>query len=362
MAVNAGLIGTLQPIQTLDTANPLLQAAQIRNQRKVADAQLETNKLAQLDARDKRRLQSVAQGLVGVKSVIDSGGDVGQFLQNRRMELGKQIANGEDVDTKETDEALAMYKQDPTQFGQFVNSSISGLQQLGVLKETETKGGFSLKPGETRYDAHGKAIVTAAGDATGGTKIPSGYRATPDGKGLEPIPGGPAEKENASDAGKLSIAQSFDKNLPEIQKNLVDNFSVTDFNLNRGDTGRSARKLREAIGGALYLKTGAAATPSEVDEQAKLYMPSSTDTKETRQQKVDSLNEFLTQAATIANAGRRKNTQPPSTETQTPEPANKPQVGDAIINGKINYANPKVQQAFDEGYSAQDIINYLGAK
>lgn len=39
-----------------------------------------------------------------------------------------------------------------------------------------------------------------------------------------------------------------------------------------------------------------------------------------------------------------------------------PMSNGAVIEGKINYADPRVQKAFDAGYSEQQIIEYLGGK
>lgn len=55
--------------------------------------------------------------------------------------------------------------------------------------------------------------------------------------------------------------------------------------------------LRTAVANNIYLKTGAAATPGEIEAQMKQYQPSMFDTKEQIERKAASLKQFLTSKA-----------------------------------------------------------------
>lgn len=349
-------------IKTFDGASPLMQFAQMRQQgvdnaqkKKVVDAQVESVNLKNLDDSQKMSLKSTVYGASELASYLENDDIDGaeNFLNQRKSQLVERAKLGENVDMVHTDTALQLLRTDPEKLKQETQRLVKVGTQAGILKESVGKG-FNLKPGETRYDAQGNPLVSAPGSSNAG-KVPTGYRQTPEGN-LEAIPGGPAVKVAAGEAGKLSLAKNFQESLPNIRKNLVENFDKVDFNLMRGETGRARRQLREAIGAALYIKTGAAATESEVDEQEGLYMPTSFDGTETRKQKIDGLENFLGGAANIVATGRggsQEKLQEQQTQGQDTQP---------IIEGKINYADPRVQEAFDNGYTVEQIKQHLGNK
>jgi len=156
---------------------------------------------------------------------------------------------------------------------------------------------------EDRKFKNDKSLLAQKLQAVGGSgyaKAPAGYRYRQDGQ-LEPIPGGPAEK--IADAGRVSLAKTSLGYFPEIEKNFVDDFSLLDYQSNRGKMGRANNKLREAVGAAIYAKTGAAATPKEIDEQITLYAPGWLDTKQTRKEKLGQLKAFLTNFVETSSRG-----------------------------------------------------------
>lgn len=156
--------------------------------------QIANEKIENMSAREKARYDSLILGAAGLNTFLESGDMKGaeQFLTARRMDLGQRIAAGEEVDTRETDEALAMIKSgDQEQIKQLLGTT-QNLVKLGQLRGTLEAGGsegFTLSENQTRFDQFGNII--ASGPAKENDP-PSGYRVAADGN-LEPIPGGPAE-------------------------------------------------------------------------------------------------------------------------------------------------------------------------
>lgn len=154
--------------------------------------------------------------------------------------------------------------------------------------------------------------------------------------GIKPLKGfKPKSKISSEMAGKIALADKFQKELPDIKEYLVDSINPLEFSTNRGNTGRAKRALREGIGAALYLKTGAAATPDEINEQMAIYMPNPLDSKPTREQKVRLLSEFL--GNTAANVRGEESIAPSSNTFSTieqAEKANLPKGTVITINGR----------------------------
>lgn len=128
--------------------------------------------------------------------------------------------------------------------------------------------------------------------------LPEGYMWGADGAAT-PIPGvtiGPKTTEGSEKARKL--AEEGLNALTDYKSALYDpDGSINRTAINFGEITSEGRDLlqplRTAVGNNIYLKTGAAATPGEIDEQLKQYQPSRFDTQEQIERKARSLEQFL---------------------------------------------------------------------
>lgn len=136
--------------ESLDTASPLLNLYKMQQQKdeaerlKANDAvnnelkqqQIVAAKYENASAREKSRLNSVALFSAELNPYLESGDYQtveGKLLQ-RRKELGQRIANGEEVDTTETDQALKLLKENPDQLKKIVSQGMKLGEMTGVFK------------------------------------------------------------------------------------------------------------------------------------------------------------------------------------------------------------------------------------
>ena len=126
----------------------------------------------------------------------------------------------------------------------------------------------------------------------------------------------------ANDAGKIQGANLSTAYLNDVEKKLFpggkyDRMAMMKSYLPGTDEADIRNKIREAIGYALYLKTGAAATPKEIAEQETLYTPGLADSEMTAKSKLDRLKAFL--GSVVQGTGRDKaNGATGSWDQQTP--------------------------------------------
>jgi len=128
---------------------------------KISDEKIKQIKLNRLDKREQSRIKSVITGASVLDGFLESG-DLNRaksFLTQRRDNLLRREALGESIDTSDTDEALELLESNPEQLRSNVKSLVSSGQQLGMLKSTSAKEGFTLKEGEKRFDAKGNLVA-----------------------------------------------------------------------------------------------------------------------------------------------------------------------------------------------------------
>lgn len=168
-----------------------------------------------------------------------------------------------------------------------------------------------------QYDLAGKQLTNRPQQAA-----PSGYRWT-DNNNLEAIPGGPAQQSvNTNEAGRAQLVNSGLAAANKAQTlMLYPDGSVNTKNLTTmwsnipGTEGALARSnMEEAVSSILYLKTGAAATPGEISQQLKIYMPRPWDSKATVQDKIQRFNNFM--SGIQAQTGRTSAAPAPSSQQQ----------------------------------------------
>jgi hypothetical protein len=107
-----------------------------QQQQQLTDLQIANQKVQNLSTREKSRLESSILGLGQVKAFLDAGDTQGaeSYLTRRRQELGQQIAQGFDVDTAETDQALEMLRSNPEQLGKLADAGVQFGYQSGILQ------------------------------------------------------------------------------------------------------------------------------------------------------------------------------------------------------------------------------------
>lgn len=136
--------------QPLDTATPLRQSNidqqnTALNHEKILSQHYET-----LDAREKSRLTSVVSGAVQLESFLKNNDLDGahNFLVNRRNAIQNRMANGENLDTEDTDAALQMLR---TGNVEELMNNIQGLKAAGQVYGILAKNNMPSNVQEWQY-------------------------------------------------------------------------------------------------------------------------------------------------------------------------------------------------------------------
>lgn len=133
-----GLSDAFKTVRNTDIQDQQLaqQQEELGLKKKLTEAQLVESKLKNMSERDKARLNSVAIGSAELNSYLQSGDIEGakSYLMSRRQRLGQQIANGDDVDTTETDQAIKLLDTNPEQLKKITEQGIKLGQLTGALK------------------------------------------------------------------------------------------------------------------------------------------------------------------------------------------------------------------------------------
>jgi hypothetical protein len=203
-----------------------------------------------------------------------------------------------------------------------VAAMIAGLgpdAALPLLAQTAMKGGqWELK------DAAGQPVLFNPRGPNGapqivpipgmqGGKPPAGYRWAEGRPGqLEPIPGGPGEHIAAEVAGRLAIMRTAKPGLPAAREFFTRRWGAGESARNAiggavvaPEYDRHRRTVRLAVEGSLRAMTGAAAPQQEVDQYMEMFMPRVTDPPQIARQKLDMLEQFMSNAEEIVTRGRR---------------------------------------------------------
>lgn len=115
------------------------QAGRVGLENQLTQQQLANAKFESLDAREKSRMTSTVYAATELKGLLDGGNIEGaqSFLDNRKAQLQKRIAAGENVDTQETDHALKLLREDPEKLKAGLSPYIQFGQMTGILKNPE---------------------------------------------------------------------------------------------------------------------------------------------------------------------------------------------------------------------------------
>lgn len=189
-----------------------------------------------------------------------------------------------------------------------------------------------VQPGESLYQIGGhpgasqrQATIIASG---GPERPPAGFEwidKNDPSKGMAAISGGPATQLPSETAGRMAMMETASGALPGARRVLMQgrgDIGATSgigvpglvggagaSYLNVGDVGRAQRTVTTAIEGALRAMTGAAAPASEVKRYEGMFMPSPFDSKETATQKLNHLDDFISNAKRYVTQGRGDLTQ-----------------------------------------------------
>lgn len=113
------------------------------SQEELRDIQKANAEFDGMQSREQARVRNTVIPAAELKSILDTGNidNAKSYLSKRRAALGKQIANGEDVDTKDTDEALAMLDSNPNDLLDLMNGYVQFGERVGIL---EAGGGVGV--------------------------------------------------------------------------------------------------------------------------------------------------------------------------------------------------------------------------
>lgn len=170
-------------------------------------------------------------------------------------------------------------------------------------------------PGENLVSVGGAGGVGRTVASGGPEKPPSGFewvdKSDPS-KGMRGIPGSPATQLPSETAGRLALMKTAVADLPKAREALLKGRGDTGTGVsgaaasytNIGETGRAQRTVRTAIEGVLRAMTGAAAPESEVSRYEGMFMPGPFDSAATATQKLNQLDDFISNAERLINQGR----------------------------------------------------------
>jgi len=119
-----------------------------------------------LDAREQSRIRNVSIAAAQAKALLDAGDTEGalNFAKNRIANLHKRIGAGENIDTEDTDEFIRLLEsgkpEDLELAKNYAGAMVQVGQYAGVLKAPEGGDGFTLSPGQERFDKQGNKVAS----------------------------------------------------------------------------------------------------------------------------------------------------------------------------------------------------------
>lgn len=312
------------------------------------DAETAVKKLAQSTALHNFQAQKLAtvQSPADALAWADESNALGLFSKPGQYEQGIARIQAVAQDPK----AFAQWKADAMRGGQSVTEQFQ--QQLEQLKQREQVRQFGITDQRIKSEGDANRGVTIAGqnkvdararEAASQGRIPTGYRANPDGS-LAPIPGGPADPtivkgKPTEFEGKSAIfgarAEEADKILSQLKYNpaainvkrsmadtpLIGGMLGTMANNRLSDADQQAEQAqRDFINAVLRQESGAAIGASEFDNAEKQYFPQPGDSKAVIQQKAN--------ARKITIQGLKRNAGNSAFTAGAPNGAAKPSLND----------------------------------
>jgi len=184
-----------------------------------------------------------------------------------------------------TAEEIKQYNLDPSKSWK-VNSKTGEISQIG-----------------------GSGVTVQVGDEG---KLPTNYRYIDPNdpmKGVEPIPGGPAEQMPAELAARIGLARDALKVLPDLEKTIIAGGATgvgnwTMGSLGRGEQGTLYREMAAGSEALVRMLTGAGMNAEEAKKEAYLYLPQLQDDAASLTSKVQQLQRRLIATVEQAEKGR----------------------------------------------------------
>lgn len=181
------------------------------------------------------------------------------------------------------------------------------------------------------------------------------------------LPTKPTKPLSAETAGKLALVNAAKRDIQAARSLVFDkNGEMNDWLLARASApmtagiGGEARMLRSSIENAvaskLRLETGAAANASEVKNIADRFMPTIVDTKESAADKLDRLEQFMTEAGDLMTTGQ--------SSVQTPHSANGSGEAQSPVafNSAKDFADYAKKQGWTPEQLKQEYQKYIGGQ
>lgn len=194
-------------------------------------------------------------------------------------------------------------------YGKLMTDVNSGLIPSSMAEQAMGKIGLDQRLKEAQIQSllslANKNNASAAG---GNMNAPAGYRYSTDKKSLEAIPGGPATKLPGNEAAQLAMLNIGLENMPKIReifgKSFNNLFNGPDWQMGRGDVGNAKRMVTAGVEAALRAMSGAAVPKEEVERYSELFMPTPIDGLQTRTNKLNELEKFMSHASVNMGKGR----------------------------------------------------------
>ena len=178
MPLDPSIILSQKPLEPLEDIQRKRKKADLdlatgQQRQQMNELQIANQKIANLSQRERARLESSILGLARTKSFLDAGDTQGaeNYLLSRRQELGRRIAAGEDVDIRETDQALQMFRNDPEAFKRLADAGVNLGFQSGILRDRNANIGMDVQFANELADARARGDTQRVNDLLLSRKI-----------------------------------------------------------------------------------------------------------------------------------------------------------------------------------------------
>lgn len=287
--------------------------------------------------------------------LYDATAGIGDALTNERERQQRRIEQERDFGLRErnyadqlglSQEKLAL---DRSQGEQAHGLDARRIAVLEAAEKRETAQGPRAPLGY-RWNQQGTLEAIPGGPATAGriASAPAGYRWNADNTGLEPIPGGPAEKLPAELAARVGLAETVldPKQSAGLVKDIEGGAATgpVDYLTGLAGYGRSGEIRRDLLSGTDALRrmlTGAGMNMNEAAEYTERYLPRMTDNAAILADKVKQLQSELSTIRDVVQRGRK----PVPPQAVEPAPAATPQGADLDVI--MRQANQEIANGAD---------------
>lgn len=142
-------------------ADNMIEAKDRERRQTREDAVFEQQKAVLQDATKARSAREAAQLAVRLRAHVADGDVEGarRLLTQHKQSIGGRMAEGEPVNTVETDEMLAQLDADPQALQANLDREVQLAERFGLISPVPGGEAFTLAPGARRFDARGNLIA-----------------------------------------------------------------------------------------------------------------------------------------------------------------------------------------------------------